>query len=169
MSKIYSGLPYRSLFNPHLQLDFLTTAGPRLVGLYFSGRPQNLLVELPDLVEKTPFGDFRFLGGHRLWHAPEALPRTYIPDNEGAMVGEVPNGIRIEMLAEAWTHIAKSIGITLNPDRPQITVRHELRNEGVWPLEFSAWGITILRLGGVAIFPQPGEMWMRPDYSPIVN
>ena len=73
----YFGLPYNSLRNPFLQLDYLTTAGPRLVGLYLAGRSENLLAELPNVISKTPLGDFRFLGGHRLWHAPEAHPRTY--------------------------------------------------------------------------------------------
>jgi hypothetical protein len=83
------------------------------------------------------------------------MPRTYIPDNDGAVVTEIPNGVRIEMPTEAWTQIAKSVEIQLNPDQPQVILRHELRNDGPWAVEFSAWALTMFRLGGVAIFPQP--------------
>jgi hypothetical protein len=110
-------------------------------------------VDMPPV--ETQYGMFSFRGGHRLWHAPEAMPRTYIPDNEGATFSELPNGVRIEMPAEAWTHIAKSMEIQLNPDRPQVIVRHELRNDGAWTVQFSVWALTMLRLGGVGIFPQP--------------
>ena len=103
----------------------------------------------------TPYGDFYFRGGHRLWHAPEAMPRTYIPDNEGAVTTEIPGGCRIDQPTEAWTNIAKSLEIRLNPDRPQVIVRHELRNDGPWTVELAPWALSMLRLGGVAIFPQP--------------
>jgi hypothetical protein len=67
----------------------------------------------------------------------------------------MPHGVRIEMPAEAWTQIAKSIEIKLNPDQPQVILRHELRNEGAWAVEFAPWALTMLRQGGVGIFPQP--------------
>jgi hypothetical protein len=83
------------------------------------------------------------------------MPRTYMPDNEGGRADELPDGVRIEMPAEPWTNIAKAIEIHLNPDRPQVTVQHELRNDGPWVVEFSPWALTMFRLGGVGIFPQP--------------
>jgi hypothetical protein len=83
------------------------------------------------------------------------MPRTYIPDNEGGVFQLIPGGARVDMSAEPWTHIAKSIEIKLDPDKPQLTIRHELRNEGAWPVEFSAWGLTMMKLDGVALFPQP--------------
>ncbi|MFV9672187.1 MAG: hypothetical protein ACNYZH_03085, partial [Acidimicrobiia bacterium] len=45
--------------------------GPRIVGLRVSDG-ENLFAELPELVIERPGGaPFRFLGGHRLWLAPE--------------------------------------------------------------------------------------------------
>jgi hypothetical protein len=83
------------------------------------------------------------------------MPRTYIPDNDGAMLSDVPNGVRIEMPPEPWTHIAKAIEIALNPEKPQVILRHELRNEGAWTVELAPWALTMFKQGGIGIFPQP--------------
>ena len=37
---------------------------------------ENLLAETPDIFWPTPDGDYYLRGGHRLWHAPEAKPRS---------------------------------------------------------------------------------------------
>ena len=144
----------RILRNDFLQVEYLADS-PRILGITPTGKT-NMLADLRDLPAiPTPYGDFHFRGGHRLWHSPEAMPRTYIPDNDGGTASELPDGVRIEMPAEPWTNIAKAIEIRLNPDRPQVTVRHELRNDGPWAVEFSPWALTMFRLGGVGIFPQP--------------
>ena len=36
-----------------------------------------------------------------------------------------------------------------------VTLNHDLRNEGLWPVELAPWALTQLKLGGVAILPQP--------------
>ncbi len=141
------------LENRFLQLECLARAA-RIVRLIPAGK-SNLLADLENSPTRTPFGDFYFRGGHRLWHAPESMPRTYVPDNEGGAVKAIPNGVRIEMPAEPWTHIAKSIEVQVDPDQPRVIVRHELRNEGAWTVEFAPWALTMFRQGGVAILPQP--------------
>ena len=143
----------RVLENQFVHLEFLANS-TRIVRFSPHGQP-NLFADLGLSPIETPYGKFYFRGGHRIWHSPEAMPRTYIPDNDGASVSEIPNGVRIEMPTEAWTHIAKSVEIQLNPDQPQVILRHELRNDGPWAVEFAAWALTMFRLGGVAIFPQP--------------
>ncbi|HSB01937.1 MAG TPA: hypothetical protein VLE49_14905, partial [Anaerolineales bacterium] len=45
--------------------------------------------------------------------------------------------------------------IRLNPDRPQVILHHELRNDGAWAVEFAPWALTMFRQEGVGIFPQP--------------
>ena len=145
--------PTQILENRFMQLEILMNSA-RIVRFSPKGKT-NLFADVGNSAIETPYGNFLIRGGHRLWHAPEAMPRTYIPDNEGAHFKAIPGGARLDMPAEPWTQIAKSIEITLNPNQPQITVRHELRNEGAWPIEFAAWGITMMRLGGVALLPQP--------------
>ena len=149
----FHGEPTQILENQYLKLEYLVNSA-RIVRFSPQGK-KNMFAELKKLPVQTPYGDFYFRGGHRLWHAPENMPRTYIPDNEGALINELPNGVRIEMPPEPWTHIAKIIEVTLNPEKPQVIVRHELRNEGAWSAELAPWALTMFRQGGIAIFPQP--------------
>lgn len=139
--------------NQFLRLETMP-ASPRVLRLIPAGKT-NLFAELGDQSLQTPYGDFFFRGGHRFWHSPEALPRTYIPDNDGAALSPIPGGLRIDQPSEPWTGIAKSLEISLNPHRPQVILRHELRNDGAWPVELAPWGVTMFRQGGVGIFPQP--------------
>ena len=94
MSDDFHGFPTRSLQNDFLRIDYLAEAGPRLVRLFGAGSEANLLAEAPDLSWETPYGDYFIYGGHRLWHAPEAFPRTYLPDSEGLTVDEFEGGSR---------------------------------------------------------------------------
>ncbi len=150
----FHGMPTRRLENQHLRLEYLSEAGPRIVRVFLGDSNQNLLVELPTATISTPIGDYHLRGGHRLWHSPEVMPRTYVPDDAGVKVEELPEGVRLIGPTEALTGIQKSIEIHLRADRPSMTLRHELRNNGVWPVELAPWAITQLPLGGVAILPQ---------------
>jgi hypothetical protein len=154
MNTDYFGLPTRTLDNGHLRLDFLTEAGPRIVRLIPAGSNQNILAEAPGEQIPTTYGPFNMYGGHRLWHAPEANPRTYMPDDTQLQIQDLPDGVRITGAAEAPTGIRKSIEIHLAPDRAAVTLDHELRNEGLWAVELAPWAITQVALGGAAILPQ---------------
>ena len=149
----FNGRPTHILENKFVRIETLATSA-RIVRLIPSGKA-NLFANLGNESATTPYGDFYFHGGHRFWHAPEAMPRTYIPDNDGATLSEIPGGVRIDQPTEPWTFIAKSMEIRLNPDRPQVIIRHEMRNEGSWSVELAPWALTMLRQGGVAILPQP--------------
>lgn len=154
MSDFY-GLPTSSIANQHLRLAFLATAGPRIVRLFLNGSDENLLAEVPDVIWELAEGTFHIRGGHRLWHAPEHFPRTYQPDNEGLVVEELADGVRLTQPTEAATGIRKQIEIHLHADKPIITLNHYLHNDGLWPIELAPWGITQVPLGGVAVLPQP--------------
>ncbi len=153
MTNNFYGLPTRGISNKHLRLEFLAEAGPRIVRLMPNGSDENLLAEVPDLKWNTPYGDYFIWGGHRLWHAPEALPRTYIPDDGGLKIEELEGGVRLSRL-EAPTGIHKSIEIHLHSERPAVKLVHSLRNDGTWPVELAPWAITQLQMGGVAVLPQ---------------
>lgn len=154
METTFHGMPARIIENNHLRLTCLAEAGPRIVGLSPAGIALNLFAEVPDLRIPTPSGDCRLYGGHRLWHAPEAFPRTYQPDNEGVEVTALPDGIRLTGPIETLTGIRKQIEVTLAPDRAAATVTHRLENLGIWPVELAPWAITQMRLGGLAVLPQ---------------
>lgn len=153
----FHNLPIRTISSPFLRVDFLAEAGPRLVRAFPAGTTTNYLAELPHFKLETPFGDFCFQGGHRLWHAPEQFPRTYIPDNEGLTVESLADGVALVGRPEALTNIGKRLEIRLDMSRPGLTLHHYLTNTGAWPVELAAWAITQLPLGGVAILPQNKE------------
>lgn len=151
---MFANFPTDSIENQHLRLEYLSQAGPRIVRLFLAGSEENQLVEIPDISQDTPYGAYLFLGGHRLWHAPEALPRTYIPDDKGLEVEKFSDGIRLTGSTEEATGIQKSIEIRLQADRPALAIHHAMRNNGLWPVDLAPWAITQLPLGGLAIFPQ---------------
>ena len=153
----FHGLATRIIGNQYLRLEFLAEAGPRIVRLFVAESDENQLAEMPDVKWETPYGEYFVRGGHRLWHAPEAYPRSYIPDNSGLVVQETAAGVRLCQPAEADTGIRKSIEVRLHADKPALTLVHELRNDGLWPVELAPWAITQLRLGGVAVLPQQIE------------
>ncbi len=150
----FHGLPTGILENDTLRLEYLTTAGPRIVRISPRGLP-NLLAELPEATLETPLGIYHFRGGHRLWCAPESLPGTYTPDNDGLKVEEFQDGVRLTGPSEPFTGILKMIEIRLSPDRAAVTLQHELRNTGHGSVDLAPWALTMLRLGGTAILPQP--------------
>src|SRR6266498_5557266 len=85
----------RTLKNKFLQVEYLTTA-LRITGLVPAGKP-NLMADLSSsLPTPTPYGDYHFLGGHRLWHAPEAMPRSYIPDDGEITITDLSDGVILE-------------------------------------------------------------------------
>jgi hypothetical protein len=166
MTGDFYGLPTRIIGNTHIRLEFLAEAGPRIVRLTLAGSDENQFAEVPDICWKTPYGDYLMRGGHRLWHAPEAVPRSSIPDNSGLTIKEGDDGVRLSQPPDAYARIGKSIEIRLHDDRPAVTVRHELTNGSMWPVELAPWAITQLRLGGVAVLPQRTEPMDRDGVTP---
>ena len=143
----------RILKNDFLQLEYLTDA-LRIMGLTPTGKP-NMLADISDRPPvPTPYGDFHFLGGHRLWHAPEDMPRTYVPDRD-VKITDVADGVVMDAQTESGTGIRKRIELRLAADKPALTLTHTLINEGMWAIELAPWTITQFRLGGTVILPLP--------------
>lgn len=163
MTPDFHGLPVRSLANQHLRVDYLAEAGPRLVRLFLADSTANLLAEVPDMVWETAYGTYHIRGGHRLWHAPEAMPRTYVPDDDGLEVELLEGGVRLRGPVEAPTGIQKVMELTLDAARPALTVQHSLHNCGLWPVELAPWAVTQAALGGVAVLPM-----QAPAPSPLL-
>ena len=149
----FHGLPVRTISNGHLRVDFLAEAGPRLVRLFLGGSADNLLAETPDVHWRDHFGEYYLRGGHRLAIAPEALGLSYIPDQEGVIAEDLPAGVRLIRPTEIESGVYKTIEIQLQPNRPALTLRHTLQNNGMAPLQIAPWAVTQLALGGVAVLP----------------
>ena len=123
------------------------------MGFTPAGKP-NLLADIGDFFVPTPYGNYYFRGGHRLWHSPEAMPRTYIPDTP-VTITDLPNGVILEAQTDPLTDACMRFEIHLAADKPSVTLTHTLINDGLWPVELAPWAITQLRLGGTVILPMP--------------
>ncbi|HND93647.1 MAG TPA: hypothetical protein PLI75_17835 [Anaerolineales bacterium] len=144
----------RALKNDFLQIEYFT-ASQRIMGLSLAGKP-NMLADISGAPPiQTPWGEFHFRGGHRLWHAPEAMPRTYAPDTGEMIITDLPDGVILETQTEPGTGIRKRIEIHLAADKPSVRLKHTLINDGLWPVELAPWAITQFRLGGTVILPMP--------------
>lgn len=162
---VYRGWPncYR-IADETVEVVVTADVGPRIIRCGFIGE-SNCLAEMEEQVGLTGGNEWRMYGGHRLWHSPEAVPRTYSPDNEQVEVVSLSDGLELRQKIEPETGIAKSLRVTLNPETHQFTVEHRLVNQGLWPVTLAPWAITVMRTGGVAVFPQVREALNGPLLS----
>jgi hypothetical protein len=130
-----------------------TEVGPRIIRFGAVGGP-NLLHEVPAQRGLVGGGEWRAYGGHRLWHAPEAKPRTYAPDNGPVQCELRVDGVRLSLASEPVAGIEKQMELRIDAERGGLVVTHRLTNRNPWAVELAPWAITIMAPGGVAIMPQ---------------
>jgi len=167
MEKIsYQNLPscYR-LFNEHVELIVATDIGPRIIRFGFVGQ-QNEFAEFAHTIGKTGGNEWQIYGGHRLWHAPQAQPRSVIPDNEPIAVEQHDDFIRFTQPTETATGIQKEIDLPMSPDEAHVAVVHRLYNHGLWPVELAPWALSVMAPGGKAIIPLPPRGSPTKDVLP---
>jgi len=148
----FFGFSTSSIKVGQLEMEFLEVAGPRIVALRYQDSG-NLFAEVPTLTTNTPHGDFRYLGGHRLWHAPEAMPRTYIPDNNGCTYQRIDNGVCLTGKIEEMSGIQKKVNIQIDPTTNSVSLEHILVNHNAWDVKLAPWAITMFKLGGKVVIP----------------
>ena len=146
------------LTNGQMEVVVTTVVGPRVIHCGFVGG-QNLFGVMEDTAGMMGGDEWRLYGGHRLWHSPEEMPRSYSPDNEPIEVVPAEDrhgGVQLVQDVEPDTGIQKEMEITLSAKENRVDVLHRLTNEGVWPVELAPWALTVMAKGGEAIVPQPG-------------
>jgi hypothetical protein len=153
----YRGWPncYR-LWNDSVELVVTTDVGPRIIRFGFTG--ENEFGEFPEHSGQTGGDEFRLYGGHRLWHAPESLERTYCPDNAPVALERQADGVRITQPIEPRTGIQKEMTISLSPADARVQVVHRLWNRNLWAVDLAAWALTVMAPGGTAVIPLPPRM-----------
>jgi hypothetical protein len=141
------------------------SAGPRVLGMLVEG--ENLFAVLPDATLDGPDGErFRFLGGHRLWVAPEVPSITYRPDDRPCSVTEVEDGVGVEAPADG-AHLAKAIWVRRASQG--WLVDHVVRNASRRSITIAPWAITQVRTGGEAALPiAPREGEPQADRSLVL-
>lgn len=142
------------LSNGMIEMVIPGEIGIRVIRFGFIGDENEFYENKGDL-GKTGGDEWRFYGGHRLWHAPEAMPRTYEPDNAPVTVEQDGSIVRVTQPIEPNTRLQKIIEIEMAEDAPQVKLRHIIRNHGAWLVEFSPWALSVMKPGGTAIIPLP--------------
>ncbi|NDJ84300.1 MAG: hypothetical protein GYB66_00300 [Chloroflexi bacterium] len=137
-----------------MELVVTTDVGPRIIRFAYNGGP-NIFKEYSAMLGQTGGDEWRPYGGHRLWHAPEDLVRTYYPDNQSVEFEEHANFVRLIQTVEDATGIQKEIDIALAVAEAKVTVTHRLRNTGLWPVRLAPWALSVMETGGVAVLPLP--------------
>ena len=148
-----------------LELVVTTDVGPRVSSLRsLKGRAGNLFLELP--ANEQRYHGFYLRGGHRLWHAPEDIVRSYQPDDEPLAVKILPKGVALTAPTEARTGLQKGMKLEILGERT-VKVTHTLTNRGLWAVECAPWALTMFRAGGYAVLPlEPKGDHARGDLLP---
>lgn len=164
MDKItYAGWPNcLRLMHDTTELVVTTDVGPRVIRLGFSGG-QNLFKEVKEHMGKTGGEEWRSYGGHRLWHAPESSPRTYVPDNAPVQADWDGKTLLLSQEVEAPTGIKKDIRIGFLKDSSVVRIEHTLTNTNLWDVSISPWALSVMAQGGRAILPHE-EYRPHPEY-----
>jgi hypothetical protein len=155
-------LPYGSIENEYLRVEYLMTTGPRIIGLYVKGVEDNLLAETPEVHWNTPYGEYYIHGGHRLWVAPED-PLYICPEPALKVIAE-KDKVTLQSEVDA-PGLQKEISFYLDQNCVRLT--HQVTWYGKEPVELAPWAITQLRLGGIAILPQPFSEGLLPNRNLI--
>lgn len=148
----YQGLKSLVYENETIKIVAAEAMGPRILFLGFKGA-DNLFAELPEVEMKTDLGLWKLYGGHRLWHAPEVMPRTYAPDNAPLAIKEKDGRLILQAKPEEGTGIAKRIELEF-VSGGSLKVYHYLKNTNLWEVELAAWALSVMAAGGMVIIPQ---------------
>jgi hypothetical protein len=151
----YGGWPNcRQLSNGIVDLVLTTDVGPRIIRFGFVGE-RNEFKEYDSMLGKTGGEQWRIYGGHRLWHAPESVPRTYFSDNCPVHLESHPDCVRVIQPTEPTTGIQKEIEIHLVAGAAHVQMTHRLRNRSCWAVELAPWALSVMAPDGVAVVPLP--------------
>lgn len=138
--------------NGTLQLTILISSGPRILSFGFVGQENEFCSDDPFTVD---FGEekWRIVGGHRLWHSPEVVRRTYYPDNNPVEWRVEENTVFLSDVLQPWVQVKKDFRISFLSDQNRVRVEHTLTNYNAWDIRLSAWSLSEMAQGGVGVVP----------------
>ena len=139
--------------NGDTRLVLPVSIGPRVLFYGLDGG-DNVFGWHPGAAVETPLGTWKPYGGHRLWAAPENMPRSYEPDNnpvEHGTDGEL--AVRLMRSSDPRVGLEKEMTVTLAASGSGVTVDHKITNRSDSVKEISAWALSIMRPGGTVVIP----------------
>ncbi|MCX7883996.1 MAG: hypothetical protein N2448_03070 [Caloramator sp.] len=140
--------------NGNIDAVITIDCGPRIIRFGFIGGENEFCDDAP-VEMNIDDGKFYLRGGHRLWHSPESMPRTYMPDNKPLKVEKIKNGVVVTQDVEPYVQMQKKIEITMEKSSNKVKIVHHLINKNAWSIEASAWALSIMAPGGLEVIPQP--------------
>jgi hypothetical protein len=159
------------LTNGEIEVVVTTGFGPRIIAYNFVGG-ENALGLHPQAKIPTELGEFRIHGGHRLWSAPENMPKTYAPDNSAVeyFFDAAENSIRLVQPVESVTETQKEMTVALERSGSRVSIDHRIRNCGNAENELAPWALTIMRGGGTCEIPnEPFAPYGGETLLPVRN
>ena len=132
-----------------------TTFGPRIIGAGFSGG-RNFMCEFKDQLDSVQKNEWQSYGGHRLWIAPEAYPRSYFVDNTPVPYRIKDGVVTFFCPEEVENGIRKELEISLADGK--VRINHRIFNTGRWDIRVAAWALTVMAPGCKVIVPQEKYM-----------
>src|SRR3954467_14431229 len=146
-----------------IALDF----GPRILHYALDGG-ENVLGWHPEAAVQTEFGAWRPYGGHRLWVAPENMPRSYAPDDGKVDYLVEDETSAVFSRAEDAAGFEKQFRVRFAEKGSGISIDHKITNAGTKRVEAAAWALTIMRPGGEVIVPnEPLEPYSPEHLLPV--
>ena len=164
--------------NGTVELIATTDVGPRVIRYGFVGKENEFFVD-PTQTGKTNAKEWLAYGGHRLWLAPEAKPRSYHPDSKPVKSVVKGNTLKLIQPVETDNGIQKEMMITLAATGSHVRLDHKLTNTNLWDVDVAPWTLTVMAPGGKAVFPQepysphpdipdyPGQVIDKKFYLPV--
>lgn len=133
-----------------VRMEIASNAGPRITAYTKSGG-QSLFASLGNAgIESLTSRFYRFVGGHRLWRAPEVPAVTYQRDDSDVQIVESSTGIDVAGHPDR-DGVSKHLSIV--QDREYTIIEHLLVNNGPTTVSTAPWAITQLSSGGTAVLP----------------
>lgn len=137
--------------NDSIEIVATLDIGPRVIRFSSPGN-ENIFEENPPVSEQVDGDVWKIHGGHRVWHSPEAFPRSYVPDNSPLEKYErLDNGIVMHQKEEPWVQVQKTIEVRVIESHVEVT--NTLVNRGAWPIEIAVWSLTVGAKGGREVVP----------------
>jgi hypothetical protein len=138
--------------NDLIEVIATTQIGPRVLRFAFHG-DDNIFYEATAQQGLTGGNDWRIYGGHRLWHGPQIGFRPNEPDNEPITYELLDDGVILTGNREEKSGMRKQITIRVPSDAADVQVTHRITNQSFWPVELTAWALSVMAPGGLALWP----------------
>ena len=159
------------LSNSEIEVIVATEIGPRILSYSLIGG-ENILGFHPHAQVETALGTWKPYAGHRLWIAPENMPKSYAPDNSPVeyFYNETENSIRLLQPPESSTKTRKEIIVTVSEIGNEVHIKHKITNLADQSIELSLWVLTIMRAGGEIFIPnEPFAAYGAETLLPVRN